>query len=95
MKTEENVEIKAKGVVVATKDYTFPESLEEGLTVDGEDKVYKLYAQQRKIRWADAERKIATGGGIPKDIMQALKSLDVNVLRDALKKVGIELDDIK
>lgn len=93
MKIEEAVDIKAKKIVVATRDYSYPENLEEGLTVDGEEKVYKLYAQQRKIRWMDGIRKEVTGGGgIPKDIMAKLKSIDPTALLEALKSLGIEID---
>jgi len=73
MQTEQ-VEIKSKGSVVWSGDYAYPESLDEALEVDGEEKIFKLYLQQRKIRWTDAKRREVTGGGIPRELINMLKT---------------------
>jgi len=90
MKTDAIV-VKAKGVAIGTYDYEFPEDLEEGLEADGEEKVFKLYAQQRKIRWMDNKRREVTGGGLPKQITDALKSLNPDQLAAIAAQLGLEL----
>jgi hypothetical protein len=88
---EEQVVIKSKGVIVGEFNYEFPEGLEEGLQLDGEDAVFKLYAQQRKIRFMDAKRREVTGGGLPKSLTEKLKSLDKDKLAQVAELLGLEL----
>lgn len=87
----ESVEIKSKGQVVGTVDYDYPETLDEAIEVDGEDKIYKLYAQQRKIRFIDSERRRLTGGGLPSQVTKALKNADPETLAAIAEKLGVEL----
>jgi len=90
----EQVEVKAKKLVIEGSPfpYSYPESLEEALTADGEDKVYKLYIQQRKIRFMDSKRKEVTGGGIPKELIAALKNAPKEYLAKLLADLDIDLD---
>jgi len=87
----EKVEIKAKGQSLGEFEYEAPDTLEEAIEYDGEDKVYKLYCMQRKIRWADAKRRELTGGGLPKAVVDALKSADPDVLKRIAAELGVEL----
>lgn len=94
----EAVEVKSKKVAVEGSpfDYEFPETLEEALEVDGDEKVYSLYIQQRKIRFMDAKRKEATGGGIPKTLLNLIKAKNLSEekllqLADAL---DLDLSDV-
>uniref|UniRef100_A0A6M3KA89 Uncharacterized protein n=1 Tax=viral metagenome TaxID=1070528 RepID=A0A6M3KA89_9ZZZZ len=87
----EKVEIKSKGEVIGEFDYEYPESLEEGLQVDGEENVYKLYRQQRKIRFMDNKRREATGGGLPKTLVAALKTLPPEKLAALAEQLGLDL----
>ena len=90
----EQVEVKAKKLVIEGSPfpYSYPESLEEALTQDGEEKVYKLYVQQRKIRWMDSKRRELTGGGIPKELLIALRSAPKEYLAKLLADMDIDLD---
>jgi hypothetical protein len=87
----ETVEIKSKGQVVGTPEYEYPETLDEGLEMDGEEKVFKLYAQQRKIRWAEAERRRLTGAGLPSAVTKAIKNADPETLKRIADELGIDL----
>lgn len=87
----ESVEIKSKNQVVGSLEYEYPESFEEALEVDGEDKVFKLYMTQRKIRAIDAQRRALTGGGLPKALIAALKATDPAVLAKLAGDLGIDL----
>ena len=87
----EQVQIKSKGEIIGEFDYEFPASLEEALEVDGEDKIYKLYVQKRKINFMDAKRRELTGGGLPKQITAALKSADPEVIAKIAEQLGVEL----
>jgi len=93
-KLEAGVEIKSKGELVGAFDYEYPENLEEGLEMDGEEKVYKLYAQQRKIRWMDAKRREATGGGLPKKLVELIKSADTAKLAAVAAALGVDVSDL-
>lgn len=87
----EKITIKSKDKIVGEFDYDYPENLEEGLQVDGEDKVYKLYAMQRKIRAVDTQRRMLTGGGLPKAVVDALKSADPAILAKIASDLGVDL----
>ena len=87
----EKIEVSSKGQSLGTFDYEYPATLEEAIDVDKEEKVYKLYAAQRKIRWVDAKRRELTGGGVPKAVTDALKSADPDVLKKIAQELGIEL----
>lgn len=87
----EKIEIKSKGEVLGEFDYEYPDGLEEALEVDGEEKVYKLYIQKRKINFMDAKRRELTGGGLPKQITAALKSADPEVIARIAEQLGVEL----
>jgi len=87
----EKVEIKSKGQALGEFDYNYPESLEEGLSTDGEESVFKLYAMQRKIRFMDAKRRELTGGGLPKALTDKLKGLDKAKLAQIAELLDIEL----
>jgi len=87
----EQVEIKSKGQSLGKFDYEYPDNLDEALDQDGEEKIYKLYAMQRKIRWADAKRRELTGGGLPKAVVDALKSADPAILKRIAEELGVEL----
>jgi len=86
------VEVKSKGEVVGTFDYEFPVSLDEALDVDGDEKIYKLYAQQRKIAFLNAKRRELTGGGLPKALMAALKAADPEMLQKIAADMGLDLE---
>jgi len=49
----------------------------------------KLYASQRKIRWVDSKRRELTGGGLPKAVVDALKSADPEVLKTIAESLGV------
>lgn len=91
MKTE-LVEIKSKSQIVGELEYSFPETLEESIQVDGADKVYKLYILQRKVRAIDAQRRVLTGGGLPKQIVAALKNADPAVLAKIMAELNVDLN---
>jgi len=86
------VEIKSKKQSLGEFDYEYPETLEEALETDGEEKVYTLFAQQRKIRWMDAKRKELTGGGLPKDLVDKLKKAPKEVLEKFLAELDLDID---
>lgn len=90
----EKVEISSKGQVVGSLEYEYPETLEDAIDMDGEEKVYKLFAAQRKIRAIDAKRRELTGGGLPKNILAALKGADPVKLAEILEKLGIEAQQL-
>lgn len=87
----EKVEIKSKGQSLGEFDYSYPETLEEGIGADGEESVFKLYTMQRKIRFMDAKRRELTGGGLPKTLTDKLRSLDKDKLAQIADLLGIEL----
>ena len=87
----ENVEIKSKGQSLGEFEYTAPETLEEAITTDGAESVFKLYAMQRKIRFMDNKRRELTGGGLPKALTEKLKGLDKEKLAQIADLLGIEL----
>jgi hypothetical protein len=87
----ETIEIKSKGQTVGEFDYSYPETLSEALDLDGEEKVYKLYAMQRKIRAVDTQRRVLTGGGLPKSVVAALKNADPAVLARIAEELGVDL----
>jgi len=89
---KETREIKSKGEVLGKYEYSYPENLSEALDVDGEDKVYKLYAQQRRIRSDDAERAKKTGGGgLPKALIAAIKGANPDLLKKIAAEMGLEV----
>lgn len=90
MKTE-TVEIKSKGQVLGTLEYEYPENLDEAIEADGEDVIFKLYAMKRKSNAMDAKRHEITGGGLPSQIVKALKSADPEVLKAIAAELGMEL----
>jgi len=73
-------------------DYEFPDTLEDALEIDGEEKVYKLYTMQRKIRAIDAKRRELTGGGLPRALVKALKSADPDVIRRIAEEMGLDIE---
>jgi len=85
------IQIKSKKEVLAEIEYEYPENLEEGFEVDGEEKCYKLYIQKRKINFMDNKRRELTGGGLPKQITAALKSADPDVIAAIAAQLGVEL----
>ena len=87
-----SVEVKSKGQVLGTFDYEAPVDLSEAIDVDGEDKIFKLYAQQRKIAFLNAKRRELTGGGLPKALVQALKDADPEVLKKIAAEMGLDLE---
>ena len=88
------VEIKSKDVNLGNFEYSYPESLQEALQVDGEEKVFKLFTQIRKIRFIDEIRRQKTGGGLPKEVVKALKSADPETLRKIAATLGLEIPGI-
>ena len=91
MSTTVSLEIKSKGEVVGMLEYDAPENLSEGMDMDGEEKVFKLYAQQRKITAMNNKRRELTGGGVPKALLSALKDADPEVLQKIAAEMGLEL----
>jgi len=90
MKTE-TVEVKSKGQVLGSYEYEFPENLEEALDIEDDEKIYKLYAMKRKTNFLDAKRREITGGGLPTQIVKALKAANPEVLAAIAAELGIEL----
>lgn len=97
MKTED-VSVKSKKVEIEGSPFPYeaPETMEEALAVDGEEKILSLYLQQRKIRFMDAKRKEVTGGGIPKTLLNMIKAKNLSEekllqLADAL---DLDLSDV-
>lgn len=90
MKSEQ-VEIKSKGESLGTFEYSYPETLEEGIATDTQESVFKLYTMQRKIRFMDNKRRELTGGGLPKALTEKLRSLDKGKLAQIAELLGIEL----
>lgn len=84
MKTMENLEIKSKKDVVAIINYEYPESLDEGIQVDGVEKVLGFYLQARKARaMNDARTEAAGGGGTGmRALMKALKNASPEFLEN-------------
>lgn len=76
--------------------YTFPETMEEAVQVDGTEKVFKLYLQQRKIRWADGVRAEKTTGtsaetkGLTAKIRELAKT-NPEALKQVAELLGIDL----
>lgn len=92
MALTETIEISSKGQVVGSMEYEYPETLEEAIEMDGEDKVFSLYSAQRKIKARDAERnKLTGGGGLPKAITTALKKANPDTVAQIAAALGIEL----
>jgi len=91
MATTETIEIMSKGTLVGSLEYTAPETLEEAIEMDGDEKVFKLYVAQRKIKARDGERTKLTGGGLPKAITAALKSADADTVAQIAAALGVEL----
>ncbi len=66
------------------------------MQVDGSEKVFKLYAQQRKIRWADGVRAEKTGGssaetkGLTAKIRELAKT-NPDALKQVAELLGIDL----
>jgi len=87
----ETVEIKSKGSVLDTFEYDAPESLEEAIDVDTEEKVLKFYLMKRKSNFMDGKRRELTGGGLPKVITDALKSLDPDQLKRIAEQLGVDV----
>lgn len=89
------IDIKSKGVVVSDGQvlYEYPETMEEAIIVDGEEAVLKVYLQKRKTNFMDTKRKELTGGGIPSEIKELLKSADPVKLAKALEKLKLELEE--
>lgn len=88
MKKEE-VTIKSKSLKEPkTAVYEYPETLEEAMKVDGAETVFKLYAQQRKIRFMDARRRVMTGGGVTSAMAKAVKSASPEKLAQIAKLLG-------
>ncbi len=86
-----NIEIKAKGELVGTLEYTYPENLKEAVEMDGKDKVFALYSAQRKIKARDAERtKLTGGGGLSRAVTSALKSADPEVVAKVMAMLKME-----
>ena len=86
---KEVVEIKSKQLKEAKKvEYEFPETLEEGLKLDGKEKVFKLYSMQRKIRYMDSRRRAMTGTGITSNLAKAVKKADPANLAQIAKLLG-------
>lgn len=90
---KETVEIKSKGQVLGTFDYEYPENMKEAIKVDGEDDVFKLYLAKRKIAFMDTRRRELTGGGgLPKNLREALKKMDPKELAALLAQAGVDVD---
>uniref|UniRef100_A0A6M3IGU3 Uncharacterized protein n=1 Tax=viral metagenome TaxID=1070528 RepID=A0A6M3IGU3_9ZZZZ len=89
----ESIEVKSKGQIIEGSPfvYEYPADLEEAVTVDGDEKVYKLFIQQRKIRFMDSKRREITGGGLPKQIVEALKAADPAKLAAIAEALGVDL----
>ena len=86
----EAITIKSKGDVLETSKYEYPESLEEAIKVDGPEKIFAYYGQQRKIRYMDGRRRALTGGGVTSAMAKALKSATPEKLLEIAKKLGDE-----
>jgi len=93
MATTTTVEIKSKKEIVGTIEYEAPETLEEALQMDGEEKIFSLYAQQRKIRAMDNARREKTGGGLPTKITKALKGASKEQLMAILDQLGVDTEE--
>ena len=80
-------------------DYEYPETLAEAIQKDGEEKVFSLYKQQRKIRFMDDKRREVTGGPsnemkkMTKILTDAIKS-DPEKAKKVLADMGINLDEL-
>jgi hypothetical protein len=91
MAKSEQVKIQSKGQSLGEFEYVYPESLEEGLTMDGEESVFKLYTMQRKIRFMDSKRRELTGGGLPKALTEKLRGLSKDKLAEIASLLDLEL----
>ena len=67
-----------------TKNFPYdePESLEEGIEMDGEDKVIRTWLNERKTNFQDKMRK------------EMLKAMEKALLRK-IKEAGLSLEDIE
>lgn len=90
--THQNVEIKSKGQLLGAFEYVEPDSLAEGVQMDGEEKVFSLYKQKRKTNWMDAKRKELTGGGLPKKIIDALRNMPKDKLDRLLGDLDLDIE---
>jgi len=84
---------------VWTGKYTYPETLEEAVEVDGEDKIMKVYLVKRYTNFLDVERRKAMTNAIPKVMLDKIRSLwksgDKAKLELVCETLGIDMDDIK
>ena len=85
------LEVKSKGQVVATLEYSAPENLAEGVQVDTEKMVFEYYLATRKARAMNEARMEATGtGGIGvRELIKALKAADPSVLENLKAELGL------
>ena len=85
-----DVDVKSKGESLGVFPYEFPETLEEAIALDGPEKVFSLFAQQRKIRFADGKRAELTGSPT-KGLASKLKEAPPEVLAQIAKLLGMQL----
>ena len=85
------LEVKSKGQVVASLEYSAPDSLAEGVEADGEEKVFEMYLANRKAKAMNESRMEATGtGGIGmRALMKALKEAPPEVLERLKEDLGL------
>ena len=93
----EKERIKIKGRVFGrefeiSRDYEYPESLEEAIREDGKEKVLSLYLQMRIIKFRDALRakEIARR---EKQYLEGLKGLDEEAL-EQIKAISPEIGEM-
>lgn len=68
------VVVSSKSKEVTRFNYEYPTTLEEGISVDGAEKVFELYSKARKQVATNVARQKALGGGTGmRALMAALK----------------------
>lgn len=83
----EMVEIKSKGKVLKVEEYKAPTDLEEAFEVDGEEQVFKLYAQKRKSDFKTAELRKLTSRGVPRELLDKLRTMSREKLESMLERM--------
>lgn len=83
------VQVKSKGKVLKELEYSEPETLQEAFDVDGEEKIFSLYSQKRKADFLNNERRKLTSTGVPKEILEAMRSMPREELVKKLDEIGL------
>lgn len=94
----ETAKIKSKEMNnEAEFQYAYPETLQEAISVDGEERVLNLYRQERKTSYLDYGRALLKAGKTPTEVTEAMNSYKLGDRRPAAQRspVSIDVEKIK